>query len=269
MLPLCWPPVSTHVHPCPLLSERISMKLTVSDVAGLLNVSEKTIYRWVKQGKLPAYRISEQYRFNHAELMEWATAQRIQMTPQPIAEPSTLEEPTPGLAEALRRGGISYRLSGTTKREVLRSLVEVMNLPASIDHKLLVQGFLARESLASTGIGNGIAIPHVRGPIVMHVERPILALGFLEEPIEFGAVDGKPVHILFSLICPTVRAHLRTLSHLSFMLQKPEFMGVIQRHALRDDILSTLGALEQPPKIDHPGDSQEIATRPDTQRADA
>ena len=48
--------------------------IDVRDSARLLNVSEKTIYRWVKQGKLPAYRINEQYRFNRAELLEWATS---------------------------------------------------------------------------------------------------------------------------------------------------------------------------------------------------
>ena len=49
------------------------MQLTVRDVARLLNVSEKTIYRWIKEASIPAYRVNEQYRFNRAELLEWAT----------------------------------------------------------------------------------------------------------------------------------------------------------------------------------------------------
>lgn len=53
------------------------MGLNVRDSAKLLRVSEKTIYRWVQQGKLPAYPVNEQYRFNRAELLEWATSQRI------------------------------------------------------------------------------------------------------------------------------------------------------------------------------------------------
>jgi len=220
------------------------MNLTVSDVAKLLDVSDKTIYRWIKLGKLPAYRFHEQYRFNRSELMEWATAQRIQIAPEALISPSG-DDPTPHrLCDALRAGGIFYRLGGTTKREVLQSLVEVMNLPDHIDHEVLLQGFLARESLASTGIGNGVAIPHVRGPIVMHIEHPILALGFLEEPIDFNAVDGKPVHMLFSLICPTIRAHLQILSHLSFVLQNPAFMDIIQHHGLRDEILTMLDELD-------------------------
>ena len=52
------------------------MQLGVRDVAGLFNVSEKTVYRWVKQRKLPVYRVNEQYRFSRAELLEWATRPR-------------------------------------------------------------------------------------------------------------------------------------------------------------------------------------------------
>ena len=233
------------------------MKLTVSDVAHILSVSEKTIYRWIKLGKLPAYRIHEQYRFNHSELMEWATAQRINVSQEMLVGPSDDDSTMPRLCDSLRTGGIFYRLAGSTKKQVLQSLVEVINLPDTIDHGLLLQGFLARESLASTGIGHGVAIPHVRGPIVMHVEKPILALGFLEEPIDFDAVDAKPVHILFSLICPTIRAHLQTLSHLSYMLQNPQFMDILQRHGLRDEILTLLDTLESEDQ-GHPTDKGEL-----------
>ena len=52
------------------------MKLSVRDAAVLLNVTEKTIYRWIKQGVIPAYQINDQYRFNRAELLEWATSAR-------------------------------------------------------------------------------------------------------------------------------------------------------------------------------------------------
>lgn len=50
------------------------MRLSVKDVAGLLKVSEKTIYRWIKQETIPCYRVNEQFRFNRSELLEWATA---------------------------------------------------------------------------------------------------------------------------------------------------------------------------------------------------
>ena len=84
-----------------------------------------------------------------------------------------------------------------------------------IDRELLLRLFLAREASASTAIGEGIALPHVRNPIVLYVTRPLVTLCFLEHPIEFGALDGQPVSVLFSLISPSTRAHLQILSKLS------------------------------------------------------
>ena len=78
---------------------------------------------------------------------------------------------------------------------------------------------LAREAIAPTAIGEGIAIPHVRNPVVLHVGRPSITLCFLEQPIEYDALDGKPVHTLFTIVSPTTRAHLHLMSKLSFVLR--------------------------------------------------
>ena len=70
---------------------------------------------------------------------------------------------------------------------------------------MLFRLFLAREASTSTAIGRGIALPHARNPVILHVEHPMVTLCFLEQPVEFGASDGKPVEVLFSLVCPTMR----------------------------------------------------------------
>jgi PTS system nitrogen regulatory IIA component len=212
------------------------MQLGVRDVSKLLNVSEKTIYRWVSQGILPAYRVNEQYRFNRAELLEWATSRRMNVSAALFDEPES-STPIPSLVEALQAGGIFYRLSGHDKESALRAVVEHMRLPEEVDREFLLRVLLAREALQSTGIGDGIAIPHVRNPIVLHVPRPTITLCFLEKAVDFGALDGKPVHVLFTLVSPTVRAHLRLLSRLAFALHDPGFKKAVIRQAAREDIL--------------------------------
>src|SRR5947207_6148849 len=213
------------------------MQLGVREVSKLLNVSEKTIYRWVGQGMLPAYRVNEQYRFNRADLREWATSRKMNVSAAVFDEPESNSTPIPGLVEALQAGGLFHRRSGADKEGALRAVVEHMRLPEEVDREFLLRVLLAREALQSTGIGDGIAIPHVRNPIVLHVSRPMITLCFLERPIDFGALDGKPVHVLFSLVSPTVRAHLRLLSRLSFALQDPGFKAVIHRQGSREEIL--------------------------------
>ena len=220
------------------------MQLTVRDVATLLNVSERTIYRWIKERTIPAYRISEQYRFHRAELLEWATAQRIGVSPEIFREAEDASVQMPSLSEALLAGGIVYRLMGTDKESVLRAAVEAMHLPDEVDRELLLRVLVAREALASTGIGDGIAIPHVRNPIVFHVPRSTITLCFLERPVDFGALDGQPAHCLFTMVSPTVRAHLHLLSRLAFALRDPGFQGVIRREGLPDEILAELRRVE-------------------------
>lgn len=233
------------------------MTLTVRDVARLLDVSEKTIYRWVSQGTMPVYRVNEQYRFNRAEILEWATSRRIAVSPEIFAEPESRGGRPPRLDEALAAGGIYYRVGGTDKASVLGNVVELMRLPEGVDREFLVRVLLAREELASTALGDGVAIPHVRGPVVLHVAEPTMSLCFLDKALDFGALDGKPVHALFTLVCPTVRAHLHLLARLGFALRDPAFLQAVQDEALRETILQEARRVEA--GLDHPTSSTPAA----------
>jgi PTS system nitrogen regulatory IIA component len=214
------------------------MQLTVRDVGKCLNVSESTIVRWIKNRGLPAQRVAGNYRFNRAELLEWATAQKIKVSGELFDYLEEDADLVPGLADALEAGGIFYRLADTNKERALRALVQVLPLPDGVDRDLLLRLFLAREASASTAVGDGIAIPHVRNPIVLHVDRPMISLGFLERPVDYGALDGKPVHVLFSLISPTMRSHLQLLSRLAFALHDPGFKKVVISQRPREEILA-------------------------------
>lgn len=221
-------------------AERVKvMEIGVRDTAGLLNVSEKTIYRWIKDSKLPAFKVNEQYRFNRAEILEWATSQRVNVSAEIFSEPKNGKLPIPGLEDALRSGGIHYRIEGSDKNSVLKSAIDIMPLPEEVDKPFLLRVLLARESLGSTGFGNGIAIPHVRNPIVMHIPRPMITLCFLETPVDFDALDGKPVNTLFTMVSPTISAHLNLLSKLAFALRYPVFASVIAKQGSREEILKT------------------------------
>ncbi len=219
------------------------MKLRVKDAAELLQVSEKTIYRWIAQEKLPMHQVNGQYRFNRAELLEWATSKSIQISPKMMEEPE--DTFIPSLEEALRSGGIHYRVEGSDKISVLRSVVNILSLPDGVDREFLFQVLLARESLGSTAVGDGIAIPHVRNPITLHVTKPLMALCFLETPIDFEAIDGRPVHTLFTIVSPTIKAHLNLLSKLSFGLRSSSFAGAIANTGSREEIFQEAGRLNE------------------------
>lgn len=220
------------------------MELTVHDVATLCRVTERTVYRWVKAAAIPAYRVMDHYRFNRAEVLAWATRQRSGAPAETLLDEPPATAPLPRVSAALALGGIHYRVAGTTKAAVLHAATQVINLPEDLDRLLLERMLMAREALATTAVGNGIAIPHARNPIVLQVPRTLVALCFLEHGVDFGALDGKPVHSLLVLIARSVREHLHVLSRLAFMLHDAHFLDRLHRQDTRAAILRQITRLE-------------------------
>jgi len=213
------------------------MTLAIRDAARLLNVSEKTVYRWIAGRGLPAQRIGDQYRLNRAELLEWVTSNRVNASAELYGEPEEEGLPLPTLEEALSEGGVFYRIEGRNRDEVLRSLAATLRLPEGTDRAFLFDVLQQRERLASTAVGGGIAIPHPRHPLVLHVTRASVSLCFLERPVDYGALDGAPVSALFTILSPTVRGHLHLIGGLAFALQQPSFRRAIEKEETRLAIL--------------------------------
>ena len=216
------------------------MQLTVRDAARLLNLSERALMEHVEKGEIPSQCVKGRHFLHREELVEWATARGFA-----VALPAgAADERMPALSEALAAGGIIHGLPGRDKDGVLRHLVESMPLPADVDPDFLHSVLMAREALGSTAVGDGVAIPHPRSPILLRVPTALVTLCFLETPIDFGALDGKPVHVLFSMISPTTRAHLHLLSMLAFALRDPAFKESLVRRAGAEEILAAARRLE-------------------------
>lgn len=150
----------------------------------------------------------------------------------------------PQLSVLLREGGIFHDIAGGDKKHVLAQFVERLPLPPEQDRKFLLDVLEAREALGSTGIGDGIAIPHVRNPIVLHIARPFVTLGLLEQPIDFEAVDGKPVHALFMVVSPVVPTHLRILAQLGFVLRDDVLRRMLRERGPAADIIGRIEMIE-------------------------
>ena len=220
------------------------MKLTVHDAAELLGVAEDTIYHWIQSKGLPAYKMNEEVRFNRFELLEWATAEGVDVSPRVFQDSGSLAIERTSIREALARGGVHAGVEGSSPEAAIRSVVRRLPLPSGVDRDVLLSVLLAREALGSTAIGDGIAIPHVRNPIVLEVENPIVSLSYLEEPVDFGALDGQPVRALFTLVTTTIRTHLHLLSRLSYLLQNERFRGAVKAGAGADEILGLARDIE-------------------------
>jgi PTS system nitrogen regulatory IIA component len=219
------------------------MDLSVRQVARLLGVTEKTVHRWLREKAIPAHRLHDQSRFNRVELQEWAAAQGLRLPPD-LQGPMGVPGAVSSLRAAVERGGIHFKVPGATPSEVLEAVTRLPSIPAGVNRALLCQLLVSREALTSTGIGDGIAIPHPRDPLVMQVPASVVLVSFLERPVDFRAVDGVPVHVLFTLLSPTVRAHLRLLSRLSYALHDRALLKLLEKPGSPQALLDRLEAID-------------------------
>ena len=127
------------------------------------------------------------------------------------------------LLEILTRKGIDSDLSATDKLGVLRQMAHLAELQgADIQSEELTEVLLERESLGSTGIGGGIAIPHGK---MGGIRRTVIVFGRSLEGIDFEAVDSQPCHLFFLLAAPDGSAglHLKALARISRLLRNEDF----------------------------------------------
>jgi PTS system nitrogen regulatory IIA component len=220
------------------------MQLTVREASRLLNVPERAMYRWIQEGSIPAQRIGEHYRFNPVELAEWATARRLRVSPC-MFDGKEQHGPLPSLALALQAGGVHSDVGGDDRDSALRAVIALLQVPDEADREFLQSVFMARNHVGGSVVGEGIAVPGVRNPIVLKVNRPMASLFYLRQPVRLSTEPGGAlVHTLFAWICPTVRVHLQLLTRLTWMLGDGQLAQVLVRRGSREQVLEVIRLLE-------------------------
>jgi PTS system nitrogen regulatory IIA component len=144
------------------------------------------------------------------------------------------------ITDMLKKEFIIEELKSKTKREVLFELSEVFSQGNyNVDSDSMVKVLLEREKLGSTGIGDGIAIPHGK---LSGLENLVVSFGRSKEGIEFDSLDGKPVHIFFLLMAPENSAgqHLKALAKISRMLKEETFRNDLMKMQTSDKIYSLI-----------------------------
>ena len=130
-------------------------------------------------------------------------------------------------------------------REIVRSLSQAGRLPEA-DLESVSRAILGREELGSTGIGQGVAVPHTRHPTV---NRLIGTVALSRSGVDFAALDGEPVDIFFLLISPPNQPgdHLRALENISRHLKDERFVSFLRRSKSRENVVELLEEADQGP----------------------
>lgn len=214
--------------------------MTMSDVAEALKVSEKTISRMLQDGSLPGFKVANQWRFYREDFYRWVDEKRNDWGNRARA----------GLASMLSNEVDSVPLSRLTNEQLIitgipavpgESLLNILAEPLAAagivgDTGNLVSGLMAREEMMSTGVGGGIAIPHLRNPGDQPVERPIMVVGVCPDGADWGAFDNKPVHLFLLPLAGDEVVHLRMLA-------------AIRRILILDGIFDAIVSAETPQDV--------------------
>jgi len=144
------------------------------------------------------------------------------------------------LRDILKAEDIKIPLHATTKNDVIREMVDILFNNQKIQEKeKIVQALFEREELMSTGVGDGVAIPHAKAD---GITRIYAALGLAPNEVDFKSLDAKPVRIVFLLIGPPNQPgpHLKALSRISRLLHQADFRNKLMQSASPDEALHTL-----------------------------
>ena len=221
------------------------MILSLKEIAQRLRLSVETLERWIRQGRIPVSKTGEMGVFHEAELNKWAARQKKVIPDSGTESAAECTEPGFILVPAMENGGVTHSMPGKDRDAVLKAAAgQVPGLTAH-QQKLLLEQLLDRESLTSTGIGQGVAIPHPRNPLKQGPDTPMIVTCFLETPVSFNAIDDLPVSILFLILSPTVPCHLNLLSRLSFCLRDSQFISMIKSAPTKEKLIECVRSMEK------------------------
>jgi len=222
-----------------------SMTLSVKEVADLLSVSVKTIYRMIKDETIPCFRVGGQWRFDRREIASWIEdAREFRFTAS--KKDSVQDDESIAIADLLRRGGIYYDVPGRSMESAIMSCLDrIKSSIPQIDIQRLFSAIMEREHLCSTSAGNAIAFPHPRPFKEFTASLSSVALCRLARPIPFNAPDNEYVETLFFIFPKSERRFLRIQAKLSRLLKDDQILRAIKEKTRPDDLIALFSSKEQ------------------------
>jgi len=139
------------------------------------------------------------------------------------------------IGDLLEPGAITLRVNAANKRQVLGVIADVAARVFGVDADVALEGLIEREAASSTGVGQGVAVPHAR---LSGLDRVRAVFMRLETPVAFGAVDDKPVDLLVALFAPrdADTSHLRALARVSRMMRQPDLREQLRKARSADAV---------------------------------
>ena len=136
------------------------------------------------------------------------------------------------LAQLIHRGGVFKNVEGNTPQEIYAKVCKMIDLPDGMTSDTVYNALCAREEVLSTAVGNGIALPHARSPIMRNESEQRICVVYLKNQIDMKAPDEREVFVMFILLAHNSQIHLKVLSSLAGLFRDAKFKKALE---LRSD----------------------------------
>lgn len=217
----------------------------ISELADIIGITEETLKRWIKDGKIPVTSKKGLCEFDSGALKKWAKGSKIAINLKLSSEEQTTKDHAHIFSRAILKG-IVTSLSGISSVE--ESLLAISGKITCFLHEsspdFIYNALTEREKIRSTGIGKGIAIPHPLKPMPDLFPESIVSVFFIQEPIDFGASDDIPVSVMFAVFASSQHEHLAIISSLSLCLKTDGFLSFLSSRPDKDKLAAWINSAE-------------------------
>lgn len=222
------------------------MDLKFDEVVNLLHVSKQTLDSWIDKKDIPYYTISGKKRFNRQELEEWLLESVVNEKDLAFGENedggSTWSKYC--LYRAIHKGCIISSVQATTKEEVIKDVMAKAQDTLKINGEMIAEMLIERENLMSTALGESIAVPHTRD-FLLHDYTDAAVVAYLDEPMDWGAIDGSKTDILIFLFACDDKRHLNLLAKTAHLTANKDVRALLKTKPSKEKLLDTILEFEK------------------------
>ena len=220
--------------------------LTIRQLSEYLMVSEKTIYRMVDKGLLPALRIGAQWRFRKRDIDGWLD-ERVKKV-EIEGQKAVLEELAPSeidIHPLLLPENVWLGVPPMSRDELLSWIVAHATLEPGVDRQALYESIRARELVCSTALVENAAFPHPNEPADFRFSRKRILLAVVKEPVNFHDPNGNRPRVIVVILARTNQGYLLTISRAVKLFGNSSLIGRITGSSGADEVIDSIRDAEE------------------------
>jgi PTS system nitrogen regulatory IIA component len=220
--------------------------LTIRQLSEYLMVSEKTIYRMLDRGLLPALRIGAQWRFRKRDIDGWLD-ERVEKV-EVEGQKAVLEELAPSeidIHPLLLPENVWLDVPPMPRDELLSWIVAHATLEPGVDRQALTESIRARELVCSTALVQSAAFPHPNAPADFRFSRKRILLAVLREPVDFHDPNGNRPRVIVVILARTTQGYLLTISRAVKLFGNASLVRRITASAGIGDVIGSIRDAEE------------------------